>query len=83
MSSGHMVEVKLDRQHAVLYYVHKRPYCDEFLRKVGFSLSRDPFLRVVPFTHSLTHSLALKKRSPSGTTWWCLRRQCKNMQTLS
>jgi CTD nuclear envelope phosphatase 1 len=34
MSSGHMVEVKLDRQHAILYYVHKRPYCDEFLRKV-------------------------------------------------
>ncbi|KAI5813361.1 NLI interacting factor-like phosphatase-domain-containing protein [Pyronema omphalodes] len=35
MSSGHMVEVKLDKQHAVLYYVHKRPYCDEFLRKVA------------------------------------------------
>ncbi|KAA8893726.1 NLI interacting factor-like phosphatase-domain-containing protein [Sphaerosporella brunnea] len=35
MSSGHMVEVKLDRQHAILYYVHKRPYCDEFLRKVA------------------------------------------------
>lgn len=34
MSSGHMVEVKLDRQHAILYYVHKRPYCDDFLRKV-------------------------------------------------
>lgn len=34
MSSGHMVEVKLDKQHAILYYVHKRPYCDEFLRKV-------------------------------------------------
>lgn len=34
MTSGHMVEVKLDQQHAILYYVHKRPYCDEFLRKV-------------------------------------------------
>jgi len=34
MTSGHMVEVKLDRQHAILYYVHKRPYCDEFLRRV-------------------------------------------------
>ena len=34
MTSGHMVEVKLDRQHAILYYVHKRPFCDEFLRKV-------------------------------------------------
>lgn len=44
-ASGHMVEVKM--QHAVgvggvtigpqvpiLYYVHKRPHCDEFLRKV-------------------------------------------------
>ncbi|KAK9472512.1 NLI interacting factor [Dipodascopsis tothii] len=30
-----MVEVKLDRQHAILYYVHKRPYCDEFLKKVS------------------------------------------------
>lgn len=34
MTSGHMVEVKLDKQHAILYYVHKRPYCDDFLRKV-------------------------------------------------
>jgi len=45
-TTGHMVEVKM--QHAVggggvtiapqvpiLYYVHKRPYCDEFLRKVN------------------------------------------------
>ena len=43
MSSGHMVEVKLNTtsfggtlgpQHPILYYVHKRPHCDEFLRKV-------------------------------------------------
>ena len=45
MSSGHMVEVKLNApvgfgnstigpQHPILYYVHKRPYCDEFLRKI-------------------------------------------------
>lgn len=45
MSSGHMVEVKLNSpvgfggttlgpQHPILYYVHKRPHCDEFLRKV-------------------------------------------------
>ncbi|KAF3936461.1 hypothetical protein ABW19_dt0206930 [Dactylella cylindrospora] len=34
MSAAHMVEVKLDRQHAILYYVHKRPFCDEFLKKV-------------------------------------------------
>jgi CTD nuclear envelope phosphatase 1 len=45
-ATGHMVEVKM--QHAVgvggtflgpqipiLYYVHKRPHCDEFLRKVS------------------------------------------------
>jgi CTD nuclear envelope phosphatase 1 len=53
MSSGHMVEVKLNApvalsapqpgqatpvigpQHPILYYVHKRPHCDEFLRKVA------------------------------------------------
>ncbi|KAK2737755.1 Nuclear envelope morphology protein 1 [Myotisia sp. PD_48] len=50
MSSGHMVEVKLAStmiatspgspptalgpQHPILYYVHKRPHCDTFLRKV-------------------------------------------------
>ena len=46
MSTGHMVEVKLSTammggggaavpQHPILYYVHKRPHCDEFLRKVS------------------------------------------------
>ena len=46
MSSGHMVEVKLNTavgyggaivgpQHPILYYVHKRPHCDDFLRKVS------------------------------------------------
>ena len=46
MSSGHMVEVKLNTpvglgggatlgpQHPILYYVHKRPHCDDFLRKI-------------------------------------------------
>lgn len=46
MSSGHMVEVKLATlltpsglpvqgpQHPILYYVHKRPHCDDFLRRV-------------------------------------------------
>ncbi|CAK7222711.1 Nuclear envelope morphology protein 1 [Sporothrix curviconia] len=47
MSTGHMVEVRLNTtfvgiggqpsagpQHPILYYVHKRPYCDEFLRRV-------------------------------------------------
>lgn len=47
MSTGHMVEVKLNTfvgvggqaslgpQHPILYYVHKRPFCDEFLRRVS------------------------------------------------
>lgn len=46
MSTGHMVEVKLSSpvglgnsviapQVPILYYVHKRPYCDEFLRKIS------------------------------------------------
>lgn len=47
MGSGHMVEVRLNTTyvgaggqqslgptHPILYYVHKRPHCDEFLRKV-------------------------------------------------
>jgi CTD nuclear envelope phosphatase 1 len=47
IGSGHMVEVRLSTtyvgaggsqslgpQHPILYYVHKRPHCDEFLRKV-------------------------------------------------
>jgi CTD nuclear envelope phosphatase 1 len=50
MSTGHMVEVKLNTmvgaggnatlgpQHPILYYVHKRPHCDDFLRKVFLSL---------------------------------------------
>ncbi|KAH7026008.1 NLI interacting factor-like phosphatase-domain-containing protein [Microdochium trichocladiopsis] len=45
--SGHMIEVRLNTtyvanggqqslgpQHPILYYVHKRPHCDEFLRKI-------------------------------------------------
>jgi CTD nuclear envelope phosphatase 1 len=43
--TGHMVEVKLQAsvgaggqiigpQVPILYYVHKRPYCDDFLKKV-------------------------------------------------
>jgi CTD nuclear envelope phosphatase 1 len=43
MSTGHMVEVRLNAaslgmggsaQHPILYWVNKRPYCDEFLRRV-------------------------------------------------
>lgn len=49
MSTGHMVEVKLNTmvaagggatlgpQHPILYYVHKRPHCDDFLRRVSKS----------------------------------------------
>lgn len=50
MSTGHMVEVKLNTtyvgvggqasigpQHPILYYVHKRPHCDDFLRRVSHS----------------------------------------------
>ncbi len=47
MSTGHMVEVKLNTiagsgapgpQHPILYYVHKRPHCDDFLRRVSGSM---------------------------------------------
>lgn len=46
MNSGHMIEVQLNTatlgmsgqnsaaQHPILYWVNKRPYCDEFLRRV-------------------------------------------------
>jgi CTD nuclear envelope phosphatase 1 len=46
MSTGHMVEVNINTvvgsgsnaslapQHPILYYVHKRPHCDDFLRRV-------------------------------------------------
>lgn len=65
MSSGHMVEVKLNApvalsapqpgqatpvigpQHPILYYVHKRPHCDEFLRKVS------KWFKLVIFTASV------------------------------
>lgn len=53
MSSGHMVEVKLNvpvglggnaslaPQHPILYYVHKRPHCDDFLRKVCLGRAKE------------------------------------------
>jgi CTD nuclear envelope phosphatase 1 len=52
MSTGHMVEVKLTQpvgaggvtlgpQIPILYYVHKRPHCDDFLRKVSGHRSHD------------------------------------------
>jgi CTD nuclear envelope phosphatase 1 len=53
MSTGHMVEVRLNQtyvaaggqqmslgpQHPILYWVNKRPYCDEFLRRVSWTSS--------------------------------------------
>jgi CTD nuclear envelope phosphatase 1 len=65
MSSGHMVEVKLNTpvalappqggqpaavlgpHHPILYYVHKRPHCDEFLRKIS------KWYKLVVFTASV------------------------------
>jgi len=53
-TTGHMVEVKLQEpvnagqgqiigpQIPILYYVHKRPHCDEFLKKVCTPHSRQP-----------------------------------------
>jgi CTD nuclear envelope phosphatase 1 len=45
MGTGHMIEVRLNiagaggsgppGQHPILYYVHKRPHCDDFLRRVS------------------------------------------------
>jgi CTD nuclear envelope phosphatase 1 len=60
MSTGHMVEVKLNTfvgtsgspsigsQHPILYYVHKRPHCDDFLRRVSESraLREEVLIRV-------------------------------------
>ena len=57
-TTGHMVEVKLQQpvgagnqiigpQVPILYYVHKRPHCDEFLKKVNVHLEG----RRCPLTH--------------------------------
>lgn len=35
MSNGHMIEIKLNDHVATLYSVHKRPYCDHFLKQVS------------------------------------------------
>jgi CTD nuclear envelope phosphatase 1 len=45
MGTGHMIEVRLNvagpggiaPQHPILYYVHKRPHCDDFLRRVSYN----------------------------------------------
>ncbi|KAK9463157.1 NLI interacting factor-like phosphatase-domain-containing protein [Lipomyces oligophaga] len=47
LAASHMVEVKLDKQHAILYYIYKRPFCDLFLEKVS------AWYNVVVFTASV------------------------------
>ncbi|KAI9814963.1 MAG: Nuclear envelope morphology protein 1 [Thelocarpon impressellum] len=63
MSTGHMVEVKLNgpvgfsggmaqaSRHPILYYVHKRPHCDDFLRKARLLVCR--WYNLVAFTASV------------------------------
>jgi Dullard-like phosphatase family protein len=46
-SAGQMVEVKLDSQFATLYFVNKRPDCDQFLKCVS------EWFRLVVFTASV------------------------------
>lgn len=57
--TGHMVEVKLQAsvdargqiigpQVPILYYVHKRPYCDEFLKKVPGPFLTSVILLIMP-----------------------------------
>lgn len=82
MGTGHMVEVKLNTmvgtgsnatpgpQHPILYYVHKRPHCDEFLRKVS---------RKVGFKSSITDWV----RYASGITWSSSLLQYRSMPTQS
>jgi hypothetical protein len=83
MSTGHMVEVKLNTfigvagqasvgpQHPILYYVHKRPHCDDFLR------------RVRPSPSSYSRTLTQSHRFASGITLLFSPRQFKSMRTLS
>lgn len=80
MSTGHMVEVKLNTtyvgvggqasigpQHPILYYVHKRPHCDDFLRRVSITPC-DPGMLV---GHDGSDSNSPHKyRSANGSIWW-------------
>lgn len=88
MGSGHMVEVRLNTtyvasggsqalgpQHPILYYVHKRPHCDEFLRKVRLSAWLMECQRCLSnYVHS---------RSASGSTWSSSRRPSRSTLTPS
>jgi CTD nuclear envelope phosphatase 1 len=86
-TTGHMVEVKLNQpigvgggvigpQVPILYYVHKRPHCDEFLRKVCTSRSLRDGAESGPADTS-------PHRSVSGTISWFLPLVCKNTPTRS
>jgi CTD nuclear envelope phosphatase 1 len=80
-TTGHMVEVKLQQpvsaggqsigpQVPILYYVHKRPHCDEFLKKVGASIRS---LRP-PRVHVADDCI----RFVSGIIWSSSPRRCKS-----
>ena len=84
MSSGHMVEVRLTTtiptvggqtmmgpQHPILYYVHKRPHCDDFLRRVRQPPMRDD-------KRESDADCWPARRSANGSTWWSSRRLCRN-----
>lgn len=91
MSTGHMVEVRLATtyvgvggqatigpQHPILYYVHKRPHCDDFLRRVRFLTGLGTGCPSVSSSH-LTDG-AFLSRCASGITSSCLRRRSRNTQ---
>src|SRR5690606_3415649 len=59
IKSGHVVEVKLENQHAILYYVHKRPYCHWFLTQVRRRLNPLRFSHINPMQVAEHFSLVL------------------------
>lgn len=72
-AQGHMIEVKMNHsvgvggvtlgpQVPILYYVHKRPHCDEFLRKV----------RILPYLCYLTHNRTLTSNVTQVQKWYKL-----------
>jgi CTD nuclear envelope phosphatase 1 len=82
-TTGHMVEVKLQQpvgaggqiigtQVPILYYVHKRPHCDEFLKKVR---ARTEYLSGRPLIADL--------RCANGTIWSSSPRRCKSTRIPS
>jgi CTD nuclear envelope phosphatase 1 len=90
MSTGHMVEVNLKTtfvgasgqtspgpQHPILYYVHKRPHCDDFLRRVRNKLLGR---RCLGGENEISNGAS---RCASGTTSSYSRLASKSMPTLS